>query len=204
MTKANDPFAAEKACSKCGTVKAMQLFPKAANRVDGHAAQCKMCAAEWAAQNYIRNTKKILSQNLAWAEAHPEARRRIGREWRKDNPEAAKAWVAENVEKLAVIRARWNKKHAHKVAAFSSRRRASRVQATPAWANRDAISRIYATAAEMTMQTGVQYHVDHVIPLRSKLVCGLHVETNFQILPATENAKKGNRHWPDMPGAPHE
>lgn len=48
--------------------------------------------------------------------------------------------------------------------------------------------------------TGINFEIDHVIPLRSKLVCGLHNEFNLRVIPAVENNKKGNRYWPDMPG----
>ena len=35
-------------------------------------------------------------------------------------------------------------------------------------------------------------HVDHVIPLRNRLVCGLHTQFNLQLLTPTENMRKGN------------
>jgi hypothetical protein len=50
-----------------------------------------------------------------------------------------------------------------------------------------------------TRATGVLHEIDHVVPLRSKIVCGLHAETNIRVIPAFENRSKGNRHWPDMP-----
>lgn len=36
------------------------------------------------------------------------------------------------------------------------------------------------------------------LQMNSKIVCGLHVEHNLQVVPAAYNMLKGNRIWPDM------
>jgi len=58
----------------------------------------------------------------------------------------------------------------------------------PPWANLERIEAIYQEAATKGLT------VDHVIPLRGKLVSGLHVENNLQLLTKSENSKKGNKY----------
>lgn len=81
----------------------------------------------------------------------------------------------------------------------AARRNRAKAGATPAWANIEKMRSIYKTAKTLTDMTGVAYHVDHIVPLTSELVCGLHNEFNLQVMPGVENLKKHNRHWPDMP-----
>lgn len=84
--------------------------------------------------------------------------------------------------------------HPHAVArSHVSKRRADKLQRCPAWADLGAIRAIHAEAQRRTLETGIEHHVDHIIPLRGELVCGLHVETNLQILTASENVRKHNR-----------
>lgn len=73
-------------------------------------------------------------------------------------------------------------------------RRLKRVaHATPPWADQDAILSIYDEAARLSLETGDKHHVDHIIPLHGKNVCGLHVAENLRAIPARENMRKGNR-----------
>lgn len=66
--------------------------------------------------------------------------------------------------------------------------------ATPRWVDHNKIILIYAESKRITTETGIQHHVDHIIPIQGKLVCGLHVHTNLRIIEAVENLSKNNKY----------
>lgn len=75
----------------------------------------------------------------------------------------------------------------------ASKRRVVALNRRPPWADMEAIRAIYLKAQRLTRDTGVPHHVDHDIPLQGKLVSGLHVHNNLQILTGSANSKKRNR-----------
>ena len=134
------------------------------------------------------NPEKIKAANTRWLETHREEQKTRRAEWRKNNP-----------EKTKTSNAVWQKENPEKVCAKTQKRNAHKLQAIPAWANAFFMEEIYDLAQRRTKATGFKWHVDHIVPLQSRLVCGLHWEGNMQVIPAIENIKKHNRYWPDMP-----
>ena len=64
---------------------------------------------------------------------------------------------------------------------------------TPSWANKSLIKAKYTECKNMTRETGIVHHVDHIFPVRGKNVCGLHTHENLRVITATENLKKSNQ-----------
>lgn len=99
-------------------------------------------------------------------------------------------------ESKAAHSLRWIKSNPAKASENVARRDAQKLRAMPAWADRGQIKAIYDAAAGRRA-AGIECEVDHIVPLRSPYVCGLHVAANLQLLESRSNKAKGNRHWPD-------
>ena len=151
----------------------------------------------------IANPEKAAARSRRWREAHPDRAAEVCKKWKDANPESVKKnnkkWHEDNKERAAAKERKWRAANPAKVTMKAGRRRASRLLATPLWANEFIISEAYELAQMRTKVTGIVWHVDHVVPLTSKLVCGLHCEHNIRVIPGSENIAKNNRYWPDMP-----
>jgi 5-methylcytosine-specific restriction endonuclease McrA len=165
-----------KECSVCKVEKPFKDFSRSAVTKDGLNYKCAECG------------KAI---NAKWREVNPDGFKK----WsgRVDRTEYRRTWYEKNREIQSEKFAAWAKQNPHKVNALIAKRRAIKIQASPPWANQEAIRAIYAEASRLTKETGIPHEVDHIYPLQGETVCGLHVETNLQILTKVENIRKKNR-----------
>lgn len=148
----------------------------------------KASVAEYGAKRYAEKKDEIQERNKAWYVKNSDKISERGRAKRRDSVEG---------EKLRERRRRDYRDNKVSYVAAARRREADKIRATPAWADLDAIEEFYHAAKSLTLETGIPHVVDHVIPLRGKTVCGLHVENNLQVITKAANLEKGNRFDPE-------
>jgi hypothetical protein len=118
-------------------------------------------------------------------------------EWYQENREAVINNAATRpAHVLREYRNAWKANNKTQVLADNKVRRRKHREATPPWLTRkqkSEIRQLYQIAITMTQTTGEQYVVDHIVPLRGKDVCGLHVPWNLRVITQEENLKKSNK-----------
>ena len=136
--------------------------------------------------NYVDDPQKILDRNNKWRKANPEKVAAGKLAWEqqdklKDPKKYREKHRKHRDANRPMYRAKWAK------------RRAIKKNAKPAWANDFFIEEAYELAKLRTEMTGFPWEVDHIVPLQHSDVCGLHVEHNLQVIPASANRRKSNR-----------
>ena len=140
------------------------------------------------------NKERVMAYKKAYLDRHPE-RRAASVAASNANPKTRERKTAYRERSRDALRAAgraYCKNNRDQANAGQARYRAAKLRATPSWADQAAIKAVY-TEAKRLSESGIPHHVDHIYPLVSDWVCGLHVEWNLQVIPAQENRKKGNR-----------
>jgi len=149
--------------------------------------------AEWRA----RNRDKTLAAKRAYRAKHRDRIRERKREKYGVTPAARQAasvrharYYSIKKQDPAYMAAR--RERARGWYSANAERWGARSRAMPKWANKFFISEIYDLAKLRTERLGIPHEVDHIVPLRGKNVCGLHVESNLRVVPSAINRAKGN------------
>lgn len=209
-----------KTCYRCKEAKPFSDFQKCASEKDGLQKACRPCRKAIGAARYQANKERIKVVARKWSKENPEAHKAAIKRWHKENPEFGRAkarrYRAVNPDKVKAYISEWRSKNKHKqrehdrnrymrnpmrAVIYVAKRRADKIRATPAWASNSEISVYYMFSRYLSLETGVAWVVDHIVPLNSELVCGFHAQQNLSFMLSALNAKKSNKVWPDMPSS---
>lgn len=150
----------------------------------GNCVECRR--EDWMADNERR---KLMPKT--------EASKEAGRRYYQRNKELviARAQARPNAEKREYKR-RYHERNPEVRKANTSLRKRRHRDATPPWVTQEQkrqMRSLYLEAQRMTKITGERYVVDHIVPLISDVVCGLHVPWNLRVITQEENLKKSNK-----------
>lgn len=164
-------FNTEKPCFKCGEVKPLTGFYAHSGMKDGRLNKCKACCGVYAAEQ-------------------KRQKRKYGDRKTYDAMRAAQAVGPTELSR------RHRRKNLAYYAERAAYRNAAKIQATPPWLTDDQkwmISEIYELRMQRQELTGVEHHVDHIVPLLGKEARGLHVPWNLRVVTAETNLRKSNK-----------
>ena len=174
-----------KTCTKCKQSLSLTLFSKKKSTKDGYSYNCKSCFAIYMKEYSKTDKNKEYSKHYF---------QNINGEQKEKRSKYFKEWIEKNKDKIIQYDKERYQNNKHVYIQRSALRKANKLNATPKWADIEQIKLFYKKAKQLTINTGIMHHVDHIVPLKNKNVCGLHVEHNLQILTAKENLAKSNKY----------
>jgi len=154
--------------------------------MDAYNANRRQAQIEFSKQYYIKNKKQISQTKKEYRDANKE----IIATTKKLNYEKYK-------EKHLAQKKEYRALNKGKINALNAARKKVIKQQTPNWVDtveKWFILETYELAALRTKMFGFSWNVDHIIPLQGKIVSGLHVPSNLQVIPAIENIRKKNKY----------
>ena len=135
---------------------------------------------------YLKNKDKILKAKKDYYLKNYNNIKEYSKNYRFNNPNKIIEYRLSNKDRQKEYNKIYRPNNRNLFNARESKRRATKLNATPRFANLKKIKEIYLNCPK-------GFHVDHIIPLQGKNVCGLHVEWNLQYLTANSNQKKSNK-----------
>lgn len=189
-----------KLCVTCKAQKPLSEFYKRKDSPDGYRNDCKVCRSSTSLKKYYENheagkarlkvahAKRIANSPNFYAERYAK--------YKEQDLARAKLAYQANAEERKAKQRLWSKTNRGIANALSKRYKLKKAKATPLWLTPEQIYNMqctYKVAAQLSETSSQKWHVDHIVPIRGKDVCGLHVPWNLQLLPAKMNMQKGNR-----------
>jgi hypothetical protein len=183
-----------KKCSKCKSEKQSSFFCTNKKSKDGLQGWCRECINA-ARRKPPKNEETLIREKEERRHLKLEKKRQHYQKNKEKYRKTSTEHYKNNSEKYKQRAREWVINNRERHNSNCMQRYTSKMHAFPSWLSKDdkwLIQQFYDIAKIRTETTGVKYHVDHIVPLRGKIVCGLHVPWNLQVITASQNCSKRN------------
>lgn len=146
--------------------------------------------SKWDDINWVREYNR--EANRRYRDRKKQEIKLRHKKWRDENKDKvaqyARQTYLKNKEKKDQYLKEYRNSHPGWMASLCKKKRELTKRATPSWVDMDRIKEIYILAKHLKMS------VDHIIPINSDTVCGLHVPWNLQIITIQQNSRKHTKY----------
>lgn len=146
------------------------------------------------------NKEKHRATTMKWREENRDRVLSKMREYYQNNTQKFKEYREETREQRREYDREYAKKRYHSDPKFKEYRRAlgnarkeMLLRQAPSWINFEDVYHAYMIAQRVTRETGIPHEVDHIVPISSSVVCGLHYFSNLRLVTRHENRVKSNK-----------
>lgn len=184
---------------------------------------CVACVKERSNQHYQSNVEKYKERVKSYHENNREKCLSYSREYYQDNKEYmdkkhleyckqhqeqvqeyhkqynkkyGKGYYKKNKQRINLKSKQYRKNNPHVIKYHFLKRRETLKNAIPSWYSSEEhlVEKIYKKRDQLNERWGLKFEVDHIIPLISDTVCGLHTWCNLQLLEESTNRSKHNHY----------
>lgn len=157
--------------------------------------QCPAAKAIVGHLEYLRNKDQYLARAKSWDAANKDRKRELmATESALEKARIRmRAWSKANPEKVIANNKKFYAQNQALIRSYKARRRARVRQAVPPWITDEqvvAVQAIYAESEHLSVATGIDHEVDHILPLAGKVIFGLHVPWNLRVLTRDDNNRR--------------
>jgi len=189
-----------KTCVTCQNTKSLSEFYKRKDSPDGYRNDCKDCRKARSLKNFYADpdAKRAKNMEAYWKrkEQNPDLQKNIYLKIREKSLAISRVYYSKHADEIKARQRLWSKQNRGAANALGKKYKLKKRNATPNWLTNEQVEHmqcLYKVAAMYTAEGLDIWHVDHIVPIRGKDVCGLHVPWNLRIITASENLRKGNK-----------
>lgn len=167
-----------KQCSMCREFKDFDQFYKKSDNSHGLRSECISCSKTYTNRNSYRDCE-ICGKNYHVTVGSKTCSKKCSEILKKQT--------------ISRLSKEWSKNNPAKKRLSSGKRRKILKKSTLDCVDIQELEKYYLEREKLSEEKNIIYHVDHIIPIINKKVCGLNVPWNLQLLTDVENLSKGNK-----------